>query len=65
MRIGDFEINIESYRIGDTYHCTVDNVQPGAVLARGQGKSREEAERIAVEKASEMLGRTRVFKTPG
>lgn len=64
-KVGAFEINIESYRLGDTYHCKVDNVQPGAVLARGQGKTREEAERVAVEKAKEMLAKTRVFPKPG
>ncbi|MBI4513191.1 MAG: hypothetical protein HY702_03690 [Gemmatimonadetes bacterium] len=64
-KVGAFEINIESYRLGDTYHCKVDNVQPGAVLARGQGKTREEAERVAGEKAKEMLAKTRVFPKPG
>ncbi len=60
-KVGEFEINIESYRTGDTYYCSVDNVDPGAVVARAKGKTREEAEESAVKKASERIGRTRIL----
>ncbi len=59
-KVGEFEINIQSYKIGDTYHCSVDNVDPGAVVARAKGKTREEAEESAVKKARERVGRTRI-----
>jgi hypothetical protein len=58
-KVGAFEINIVTYRLGDTYHCKVDNVSPGAIVARGKGKTREEAEQ-AVEVARERVARTRV-----
>ncbi|HLC25297.1 MAG TPA: hypothetical protein VJM80_00840 [bacterium] len=61
QEIGRWKINIVSYRLGDAYLCTVDNVEPGAVLARGKGPTREEAEKKAIQKAEEMLKRTRVI----
>lgn len=64
-KVGEFEIRIESYKAGDTYYCTVNNVDPGAVLTRGQGKTREEAEQEAVESARRKVGRTRLRETDG
>ncbi|MBI3014319.1 MAG: hypothetical protein HYY65_04455 [Candidatus Tectomicrobia bacterium] len=61
QQVGRWKINIVSYRLGDEYLCTVDNVEPGAVLARGKGPTREEAEKKAIQKAEEMLGKTRVL----
>jgi len=57
--LAGWAVNITVYRIDETWHCRIDNVSPGATVARGTGSSREEAERVATEKASERLGRTR------
>ncbi len=59
-KVGDFEINIVSYRLGDRYYCKVDNVSPGAVVARREGSTRAEAEQAAVAIARERVGQTRV-----
>ena len=59
-QVGRWKINIVSYKLGDQYICTVNNVEPGATLARGQGATREEAEKSAIEKAEHMLAKTRV-----
>jgi len=56
-----FEIHLVSYRLGKTYYCTVDNVDPGAVIARAKGATREEAEAEAIASAKERLLQTRVF----
>lgn len=56
-----FEMHIVSYRLNDTYYCTVDNVNPGAVIARSHGKTREEAEKIAITKARGALNKTRIL----
>ena len=37
-----------------------DNVEPGATLARGQGSTRDEAEKKALDKAKELVAKTRV-----
>jgi len=54
-------IHIVTYRIGDTYYCTIDNVDPGARFARAAGSTREEVERTALEKAQRYLRQTRRF----
>ncbi len=57
-----FHIHIVSFRMGDRYHCKVDNVSPGAVIARGEGATREEAEQAAVSHAKQELAKTRVMR---
>ena len=56
---GGWKVRLNSYRLGTTYFCTADNLDPGAWLARAQGASREEAEGRASQRALELLGRTR------
>ena len=53
-------VNLSSYRLGEVFHCKADNVSPGAALARTTGTTREEAEKRAVDRAAQLLGRTRV-----
>jgi hypothetical protein len=60
-KLADWPINIISYRLGECYYCTVDNVSPGARLARGVGTTREEAERQALDIAQRLLAGTRIF----
>jgi hypothetical protein len=59
--IDTWPIHIVTYRIGDKYYCTIDNVDPGARFARAEGATREDAERVALEKAKKYLGQTRKF----
>lgn len=56
-------VRLTSYLVGTTYHCTADNVDPGAWIARADGPTREEAERRTIERAREMLRRTRRIPT--
>ncbi|MBI4540549.1 MAG: hypothetical protein HY704_13695 [Gemmatimonadetes bacterium] len=60
-----WRIRISSYRLGKRYHATVENVDPGARIARGEGSSRDEAEHGALEKARERLARTRRLAPDG
>jgi hypothetical protein len=59
VEIAGWPVNLTSYKIGDTFHCKADNVSPGAALARTTGATREEAEQKAIERATELLGRTK------
>jgi len=61
--LAGWQVTIETYKLGDTYHCTIANVDPGARIARGDGATREEAEQRAINKASQYLSRTRRFST--
>ena len=59
--LAGWPVAVVSYKLGDRYLCEVDNVSPGARLARGEGATREEAERAALETAERRLARTRTF----
>jgi hypothetical protein len=57
--VDGWQCRLTSYRLGGVYHCHADNVSPGARLARAKGATKEEAERSALQRATELLGRTR------
>jgi hypothetical protein len=59
--LAGWPVTIETYRLGDVYHCTICNVDPGARFARADGPTREDAEAKAIEKATRYLGQTRRF----
>jgi hypothetical protein len=59
LELAGWPVNVASYRLGIRWHAKADNVSPGAALARATGSTREEAERRALERAEELLGRTR------
>jgi hypothetical protein len=56
--VNGWQCRLTSYKLGDVYHCQADNVSPGARLARTAGATKEEAERKALERATELLSRT-------
>src|SRR5215831_11781359 len=60
LEMAGWPVNLSSYRLGNTWHCKADNVSPGAALARTTGASREEAEKKALDRAEQLLTRTRV-----
>lgn len=60
--IPPYQLRVVSFRLGEEYQCVVDNVDPGAVLARAKAGNREEAERAAVEQAKELIAKTRRFE---
>ena len=61
--LGDWQIEIETYRVGEVFYCTINNVDPGARFARAEGPTREEAEAKALEKAEKYIKQTRRFTT--
>jgi len=48
---GRVKLRVSSYRLGDEFVCTVDNIDPGAVIARARKPTREEAEAAALQRA--------------
>ena len=54
-----WQVRLTTYKLGDVYHCKADNVSPGAALARTSGATREEAEQKALDRARQLLSRTR------
>jgi hypothetical protein len=59
VEVEGWQVNLTSYRLGDVYHCKADNVSPGAALTRTTGATRQQAENKALQRAREMLSRTR------
>ena len=59
--LSGWQIEIETYRLGDVYHTTIYNADPGARFARADGSTKEEAEGRALEKATRYLAQTRRF----
>jgi len=59
LELAGWPVRLTSYRLGDTFYCRADNVSPGAWLARTTGRTREEAESKALERAQQLLSRTR------
>ncbi|HEY2905694.1 MAG TPA: hypothetical protein VGJ29_07315 [Vicinamibacterales bacterium] len=59
--LAGWPISIETYKLGDVYHCTIANVDPGARFARADGSTLAEAEALALEKARRYLAQTRKF----
>ena len=63
INLEGWKARVTSYRVGDQFHCVVDNVSPGAWIARATAATREEAEREATQQAEEQLARTRIVKS--
>ena len=63
MELSGWPIAIETYKLGDVYHCTISNADPGARFARAGGATREESEQRALQKATRYLAQTRRFPT--
>lgn len=56
-------IGITNYKLKDRYYCKIDNVDPGATIARGQGATQQDAEQEALRKAHSRLALTRRIQT--
>jgi len=66
LELAGWNLLVETYHLGGTYYTTVSSADAGARFARGEAASREESERIALEKAEKWLGQTRRFPgSPG
>ena len=63
QELAGWQVSIETYKLGDVYHCTIANVDPGARFARAEGAARDDVERVALEKAQRYLKQTRKFPT--
>jgi len=65
VEVGGWQIAIETYRLGEQYHCAISSVDPGARFARADGATKDEAEQRALEKATRYLAQTRRFPVEG
>jgi len=56
-QLDDRQVGIVSFRSGDKFVCRVDNVDPGTVVARSEGRTRGEAEKAALALAKKRFAR--------
>jgi hypothetical protein len=56
--VNGWQCRLTSYKLGDVYYCQADNVSPGARLVRTKGATKEEAERLALARATKLFSRT-------
>ncbi|MGQ0656670.1 MAG: hypothetical protein ACT4NU_01010 [Chromatiales bacterium] len=61
-KILDWDVHIVCYKSGDRYYCKIDDIEPGAVIARAEGDAMEYAEAEALAIAKLHLSRRRRFK---
>lgn len=53
--INGVRVRIVTYQVGERFFCHVENQDPGATIARGEGQTREEARRQALAKVNVKL----------
>jgi hypothetical protein len=61
LELAGWPVRLTTYRLDGQYHCTADNVEPGAAIARTRAATKEEAEQAAIRKAEQRLAQTRRF----
>ena len=54
--VGQQELGVTSYPVGARWACRVDNVDPGTIIGRASGATREEAVELALASAVVTLG---------
>ncbi len=59
FELAGWPVRVVSYRLGEKHYCKIDNVSPGARIAGAEANTRQEAERIALQKAETRLAATR------
>ncbi len=62
--LSGWPVKIVSYRLGETYHVSIHNEEPGAWIVKGQGTSLAEAEAQARKEAAEALAKVKRSPPP-
>ena len=62
--LSGWPVKIISYRMGNTYHVTIHNEEPGAWVAKAEGPTLAEAEGRARKEAGELLAKVKKAPPP-
>jgi len=54
LELAGWPVIVESYRLGNVYHCTISSADPGARITRADGSTRHEAEHRADRKSTRL-----------
>jgi len=63
-QLAGWPITIVTYRLGSTYHTTIDNTDPGAWVVKAEGTTKQEAEAKALKDAEALLEKVKRSKPP-
>lgn len=63
-QVAGWPVTIVTYRLGDTYHTTIDNSDPGAWVVKAQGPTKQDAESNALQEAEALLAKVKQQKPP-
>ena len=63
-QLAGWPITIVTYRLGEAYHTTIDNTDPGAWVVKAQGATKQEAEAKALKDAEALLENVKTHKPP-
>ncbi len=63
FELASWPVHMVTYKLGDIWICKIDNVSPGAQVARSRADTREDAESNCREKAERRLAGTRRVPT--
>jgi len=62
--LAGWAINIVTYRLGATYHTTIDNTDPGAWVVKAEAATKQDAEAKAMKEAQALLEKVKKSKPP-
>lgn len=63
-QLAGWPVTIVTYRLGATYHTTIDNTDPGAWVVKADGATKQEAEAKAMKDAEALLEKVKTSKPP-
>jgi len=62
--LAGWPVNIVTYRLGEVYHTTIDNTDPGAWVVKAEGSSKADAEAKALKDAQALMEKVKKSKPP-
>ncbi len=62
--LAGWPVNIVTYRLGSTYHTTIENNDPGAWVVKADGPTKSEAEAKALKDAEALLAKVKKSPPP-
>ena len=63
-QLAGWPVTIVTYRLGEVYHTTIDNADPGAWVVKAQGATKQDAETKALKDAEALLEKVKKHKPP-
>ena len=63
-QLAGWPVTIVTYRLGSTYHTTIDNTDPGAWVVKAEGATKDEAESKALKDAQALMEKVKKQQPP-